>query len=201
MNSILPVMSWFVDVIAQFGYLGIFFLMFLESSLFPLPSEVVMVPAGYLVSQGTMNIYLVILAGTLGSIAGALFNYYMALWLGRPFLQRYGKYVLISTHTLHKMEAFFIKHGRISTFIGRLLPGVRHCISIPAGLARMNVWLLITYTAIGSCIWVSILTVLGYMIGDNQELMKHYLHEITVTLLLAIMVLVSGYVWLQRRRR
>ena len=113
--------SWLVNTIGQLGYTGIVCLMFLESSFFPFPSEVVIPPAGYLASKGQMNIFLVIIAGILGSLLGALFNYWVSLKVGRPFFNRYGKYFLVSTRTLDKAEEYFQKHGHISTLIGRLL--------------------------------------------------------------------------------
>ena len=130
------IINFIVETVGSLGYTGIFIMMFLESSFFPFPSEVVMIPAGYLASKGEMNIYLVLLFGILGSLAGALFNYYFAIKLGRAFLLRYGKYVLISEETILKMEDFFKAHGHISTFSGRLIPVVRQYISLPAGLAR-----------------------------------------------------------------
>lgn len=134
------IINFIVETVGQLGYLGIFIMMFLESSFFPFPSEVVMIPAGYLAYKGEMNMYLVILFGILGSLAGAIFNYYFALKLGRRFLMRYGKYIFISEDTILKMEEFFNKHGHISTFFGRLIPVVRQYISLPAGLSRMNLF-------------------------------------------------------------
>ncbi|HOM24799.1 MAG TPA: DedA family protein, partial [Thermosynergistes sp.] len=130
--------EWLVSTIGRLGYPGIAALMFLESSFFPFPSEVVMPPAGYLAAQGRMNLWVAITMGTLGSLLGALFNYWVAVRFGRPFLERYGKYLFISEETLKKAEQFFLNHGHISTFIGRLLPGIRQYISLPAGLARMK---------------------------------------------------------------
>jgi len=170
--------NYIVDTVGALGYMGIFFMMFLESSFFPFPSEVVMIPAGYLAYKGEMNIYIVIGTGVAGSLAGALFNYYLAIKFGRVILIRYGKYVFIKEHTILKMENFFDKHGSISTFSGRLIPAVRQYISFPAGLARMNLALFSLYTSLGAAIWVVILTLLGYFIGDNQVLIKEYLQYI-----------------------
>ncbi|MCO6433056.1 DedA family protein, partial [Nitrosomonas nitrosa] len=113
-------------------------MMALESSFVPFPSEVVMIPAGYLASKGEMNIFAAILSGITGSLAGALFNYYLAVRFGRPFLIQYGRYVMFSEITMQKMEDFFARHGHISTFTGRLIPVVRQYISLPAGLAKMD---------------------------------------------------------------
>lgn len=140
-------------------------MMFLESSFFPFPSEVVMIPAGYLVFKGEMNAIIAVICGIAGSLAGALFNYYIALKFGRDFLIRYGKYVFFTESTMQKMEAFFIKHGPMSTFVGRLITIIRQYISLPAGLARMNLVKFCLYTSLGAGIWVIILTLIGYYAG------------------------------------
>jgi len=193
------IIDFIVNTVGELGYIGIFFMMFLESSFFPFPSEVVMVPAGYLASKGEMNIYLVVFAGVLGSVAGAIFNYYLAVKLGRRFIVRFGKYFFFSEETLDKMEQFFIKHGSISTFSGRLIPGVRQYISLPAGLARMNLALFSFYTALGAGIWVIILTLLGYFIGENEALVSEYLRYIVIGLLVLITLMVLFYI--QRKRK
>ena len=167
--------------------------MFLESTVFPIPSEVVMIPAGYLAYKGEMNIYIVILLGVLGSLGGALFNYYFALKFGRTFLLKYGKYFFVSHETIEKTEKFFKNHGHISTFSGRLIPGLRHYISLPAGLAKMNLFVFCLYTTLGATLWVVILTVLGYYLGDNQELIKEYLRYLIVGLLLSLVILGFWY--------
>ncbi|MDN5096344.1 DedA family protein [Aliarcobacter butzleri] len=187
------IINFIVETVSSLGYFGIFIMMFLESSFFPFPSEVVMIPAGYLASKGEMNIYLVLLFGILGSLAGALFNYYFAIKLGRAFLLRYGKYILISEETILKMEEFFKNHGHISTFSGRLIPGVRQYISLPAGLARMNIFVFSLYTSLGAGIWVLILTILGYFLGNNQSLVKEYLHIIVIVILILLAIFAYFY--------
>ena len=187
------VINFIVETVSSLGYAGIFIMMFLESSFFPFPSEVVMIPAGYLAYKGEMNMYLVILFWILGSLAGALFNYYFAIKLGRTFLMKYGKYVLISEETILKMEDFFKKHGHISTFSGRLIPVVRQYISLPAGLARMNLFVFSLYTSLGAGIWVAILAVLGYYLGGNEALIKEYLHTIIVVILILLAILGFWY--------
>ncbi|PUE65356.1 DedA family protein [Arcobacter lacus] len=187
------IINFIVETVSSLGYFGIFIMMFLESSFFPFPSEVVMIPAGYLASKGEMNIYLVLLFGILGSLAGALFNYYFAIKLGRAFLLRYGKYILISEETILKMEEFFKNHGHISTFSGRLIPGVRQYISLPAGLAKMNIFVFSLYTSLGAGIWVLILTILGYFLGNNQALVKEYLHIIVIVILILLAIFAYFY--------
>ena len=190
------VVDFIVQTVGSLGYLGIFLMMFLESSFFPFPSEVVMIPAGYLAYKGEMNIYIAIVAGILGSLAGALFNYYLAIKFGRKFLIKYGKYFFIKEPTIIKMEEFFKSHGHISTFSGRLIPAVRQYISFPAGLARMNLFIFCIYTSLGAGIWVIILTLLGYFLGGNEALIKEYLHTIVIVILVLLAVL--GFVYYKR---
>jgi len=193
--------EWLVSTIGRLGYPGIATLMFLESSFFPFPSEVVMPPAGYLAAQGRMNLWVAIAMGTLGSLLGALFNYWVAVRFGRPFLERYGKYLFISEETLKKAEQFFLNHGHISTFIGRLLPGIRQYISLPAGLARMKVPTFCVFTALGAGIWSAILAWVGYWVGYNQELVAQYLHSITVTIIAACAIIIALYLHHLRKKK
>ena len=190
-----------VATVGAWGYTGIFLMMALESSFFPFPSEVVMIPAGYLAYKGEMNIVLAILAGIAGSLTGALFNYWLALKLGRPFLLRYGKYVLFKEQSLQRMEDFFARHGHISTFTGRLIPAVRQYISLPAGLARMNLGVFSFYTSLGAGIWVTILAVLGYTIGHNEAALRDNLKLITLVTLGVLAVIVLLYVRLKLRKK
>ena len=187
------IIDFIVQTVGSLGYAGIFIMMFLESSFFPFPSEVVMIPAGYLAFKGEMNMYLVILFGILGSLAGSLFNYYLAVKFGRRFLIKYGKYFFIKEETIVRMEVFFKNHGHISTFSGRLIPVVRQYISLPAGLARMNLFVFSLYTSLGAGIWVVILTLLGYFLGDNELLIKEYLHYIIIVLLILLSILFFWY--------
>ncbi len=191
--------QWLVDTIFELGYWGIFILMGIESSFIPFPSEVVLVPAGYLAAKGEMDLGLVIGVGLLGSLTGALVNYYGAMWIGRAFLLRYGRYFFVKPAALAKMDRFFERHGPISTFTGRLIPGIRQLISIPAGLARMELRLFLLYTALGAGIWGTILAVVGYLIGDNEALVRTYLTQITLVTLGVIAVVVAFYVYRQRR--
>jgi membrane protein DedA with SNARE-associated domain len=194
------IVGFIVDIVSELGYIGIFIMMFLESSFFPFPSEVVMVPAGYLASKGEMNIYMAIGAGIIGSLAGAVFNYLLAVKYGRAFLSKYGKYVLVKEETLQKMEDFFAKHGHISTFSGRLIPAVRQYISLPAGLARMNLWKFSLYTSLGAGIWVLILTLLGYFIGQNEAMVKEYLQMIIISILVLLGVLIFFYIRIKMKK-
>lgn len=192
------IVNFIVDLVGNLGYIGIFLMMFLESSFFPFPSEVVMVPAGYLAYKGEMNIFIAIFVGIAGSLAGALFNYFLAIKYGRGFLIKYGKYFFISENTILKVEDFFKEHGHISTFSGRLIPAVRQYISFPAGLAKMNLFTFCIYTSLGAGIWVIILTILGYFIGGNEALIKEYLRYIIVAILIGLAIM--GY-WYYKRKK
>ncbi len=194
------IVDWIVHFVSQIGYPGIFLAMVLESSFFPFPSEVVMIPAGYLAFTGQMNAYAAVAIGTAGSLAGALFNYFLALYLGRPIVLRVGRYFFFGPEALEKMERYFARHGEISTFNGRLIPGVRQYISLPAGLARMPLARFSLYTALGAGIWVAILTALGYVLGSQKELLQQNLHKITLGALGFVVLSSVVYVLVRRRR-
>ena len=190
-----------VNQIFDWGYFGIFIMMAIESSFIPFPSEIVLIPAGYLVSQGSMSIGMIMLSALGGSLVGALINYYLALTLGRKVLIRYGKYFFIKEEALLKMEDFFAKHGHISTFTGRLIPGIRQLISIPAGLARMNRVEFSTFTLLGAGIWALVLTLLGYFLGENQALIDAYLKEITIVTVVVVVGIILVYFYFKRERK
>ena len=194
------IIDWIVQTVGALGYFGIFFMMLLESSIFPLPSEVVMIPAGYLCAKGEMDMTIVIVLGVLGSIAGALLNYYLAVKLGRKLIIKYGHYVFFTQEKLENVERFFKKHGSFSTFTGRLIPVVRHYISLPAGLARMNLWLFCFYTGVGAGIWVSILTLLGYFFGQSEELINQHLHTISIATFIFIALITAVYIWINKKK-
>jgi membrane protein DedA with SNARE-associated domain len=190
-----------VDLIFDWGYIGIFLLMAIESSFIPFPSEIVLVPAGYLASQGEMSLSMIMLSGLGGSMLGAFINYYLAFLVGRRVLELYGKYIFISNKSLDKMDSFFEKHGHISTFIGRLIPGIRQLISIPAGLAKMNIVQFSIFTAFGAGLWALVLTLLGYFIGENQELLNTYLKQITIGVLIFLSIVAFVYYKYQKNKK
>lgn len=200
-----------LEISQKLGYSGIVAFMLLESSFFPFPSEIIMIPAGVLAATGVMDPWLAILMGVVGSWLGALLNYYLAVWLGKPVLNRYGKYVLMPPHRLERVEKFFYAHGEISTFTGRLIPGVRQYISFPAGLARMNLFRFLLFTGLGAGIWVSILVWIGYAAGTQLEyitaesinqLWHLYSREITIGLFLFCAVIIGIYIlWYRRKKR
>lgn len=192
--------TWLAASVGQWGYPGIVLLMALESSFFPFPSEVVIPPAAYLAATGKMNIVMVITCGIAGSLLGAVFNYWLAFQFGRPFFEKYGRYILVSHKSLEKADRFFERHGHISTFIGRLLPGIRQYISLPAGLAHMGMLAFCAATALGAGIWVTVLAALGYLFGRNENLIMQNLHWMTLAMIIicAILIFFYRYGWKNR---
>ena len=192
--------DWVLATVNGWGYTGIFILMALESTVLPIPSELVVIPAGYLAYQGKMSVGLIFLAATLGSLAGAFVNYAFALWVGRPFLERYGRYFFVRPALLHKTDAFFARHGAISTFTGRLVPGVRHLISLPAGVTRMNPLAFALYTLLGAGLWSAVLIAMGWFIGGNETLIQENLPLVTTAVLGFVGLTLTGYYLWQRRQ-
>jgi len=197
---------WLVEGIGALGYPGIVVLMALESSVFPVPSELVMPPAGFLAAKGQMNIFVALACGTVGSLAGAYANYFVASRVGRWVFVRYGRWVLLTERSLERTERFFGTHGEIATFVGRLFPVIRHLISIPAGLARMRLDRFLLYTGVGAAIWCAVLLGIGWLIGEagaalSQEQIEAYTRRAIIALVPVCGVLVAGYVWWHRRRR
>ncbi len=200
--------NWLLDRFRDLGYPGIVVLMAIESSILPLPSELVMPPAGYLVAKGEMDFFVAVACGVVGSILGALANYGLAYWLGRAFVRRLGHYVLVSERSLERSERFFAAHGEISTFVARMLPVVRHLISLPAGIARMPLPRFVVFTGLGAAIWCTILTWIGWFIGKREDLLRSALDQAArtyagraVMILIPILAAVSAaYVFWHRRR-
>ena len=200
--------QWLLDLFRGMGYPGIVVLMAVESSILPLPSELVMPPAGYFAAKGEMNFVLAIACGVLGSMLGALANYGLALWLGRAFFLRLGKYVLITERALDRSERYFAAHGEISTFLGRMLPVVRHLISIPAGVARMRLGRFVLFTGLGALVWCSILSWIGWFIGRREDVILEVLNQEAsryagraVLIVLPVLAAIAAvYIWWYRRR-
>jgi membrane protein DedA with SNARE-associated domain len=195
-------LDWLVETIGTMGYSGILVLMFIESTFIPLPSELVIPPAGYLIAQEQMSWAGVIASGTIGSVLGALFNYAIAVYLGRPFILKYGKYFGVSQKHFVKGEEFFLKHGNISTFIGRLILGVRHYISFPAGLCKMNMGKFCFYTAAGAGIWVCILAYIGYFVGNNKDRIMEASRQWSIYVISGCVLLIGIYIlWHKRKQK
>lgn len=190
------------------NYTSITILMAVESSFIPFPSEVVIPPAAYIASKpdSHLNIFLVVLFGTLGALIGAFINYFLALWLGRPIMYRLadskvGKLLLLSSDKIKKAEEYFNNHGKISTFIGRLIPGIRQLISLPAGLARMNLFSFTLYTALGAIVWNVILALVGYIAHGQADLINEYSHELSVIILVLLALVILFYLVKFLRKR
>lgn len=179
------IIEWYM---VHITYWTVFLLMAIESSFIPFPSEIVIPPAAFKAANGDMNIFLVVIVGTLGSIIGAMFNYYFAKWLGSRLLMKFANtrlahLMLIDQHSIEKSEVYFRKHGKSSTLIGRLVPGIRQLISLPAGLANMKLRDFILYTTIGSTIWNVILALLGFFFWSQKDVLDKYYTELSFVFL------------------
>lgn len=181
-----------IYLISTLGYFGVFFAMTLESVGIPLPSEIIMPFSGYLVYKGEFNFWLVVLCGTLGNLVGSLAAYYIGLFGGRPFLERYGKYFLFTRHDLDLAEKWFKKYGRSTVFFSRLLPIIRTYISFPAGMSGMDVKAFSLYTFLGALPFCLLLTFIGYFLGENWQTIGGFFREFD---LLIGVLLVAGIIW------
>ena len=186
--------AWIMGVISSLGYSGVVLLMAIESACIPLPSEIIMPFAGFLVFKGEMTLWGVALAGAFGCVVGSIPAYYLGMYGGRPLVEKYGKWVLISAKDLNWADQAFAKHGEIIIFIGRLLPAVRTFIAFPAGVARMNMTKFISYTFVGSLIWCYLLALAGFKAGENWESLKVYFHEFHYVIAGAGLIFVVWYV-------
>jgi len=186
-STIGQVIAWYND---NLNYGSITLLMAIESSFIPFPSEVIIPPAAYksLEEDSNLNIFLVVLFGTLGALIGALINYLLAMWLGRPIIYKFaesklGHLCLLSKEKVENAENYFIKHGKASTFVGRLVPAVRQLISIPAGLAKMRLHIFLLFTFFGAGIWNIVLAFLGYLAKGQEDMIAKYSSELSYVLL------------------
>jgi len=197
--------DWVLDITQGLGYFGVGILMTIESSFLPLPSEIVIPPAAYLASQGKMNLVLIIAAGVVGSLIGATINYLLSRSLGRLVIYklaatRVARLIFITPEKIARAEKSFLLNSKSATFFGRLIPVVRHLISIPAGFCRMPFGQFLLYTALGASVWVSVLAALGYFIGANQALLEEYYQEISWVLLAGGIIWLVWKFWQWRRR-
>ena len=196
------VSAWVLIIMEKFGYLGIIFAMFAENVFPPIPSELIMPAAGFAVARGDLNLILVILAGTLGSVIGALPLYYLGRLLNEDrlmvFTEKYGKYVFVKPSDIRSSSVWFDKHGSKAVFFGRMVPGIRSFISIPAGMSKMPMLPFLVFTALGSSIWTSLLTIAGYYFGENYEIIETMLAPYSKGfLLLAVVIIIA---WFIKRR-
>jgi membrane protein DedA with SNARE-associated domain len=187
--------GWIIAAISSAGYLGIVFLMGIESACIPLPSEVIMPFSGYLVSTGVFDIWLVGVAGAVGCVWGSTVAYFVGLWGGRPLIIRYGKYVLISPHDLDRADHLFQRYGEIIVFFSRLLPVVRTFISFPAGVARMHFGKFILYTFVGSFPWCLGLAWIGKVMGQNWTHLRVFWHKFDFVIVGLILIGIGIYIW------
>jgi membrane protein DedA with SNARE-associated domain len=199
------VAEWVLSIIKGSGYLGIFIGMTIESSFFPFPSEVVLIPAGVLVSRGEMVFSLVFFAALLGSLLGALINYYLAFFLGRAtvdlLISKHGRKFFIKKESLDRTDNFFNKYGGITTFTGRLIPVIRQLISLPAGFARMNIAKFCLFTGLGAGIWATILIFIGYFFNENLEWVNSNLNILSFILVLFSMIILLIYFLVKTKKR
>lgn len=194
-EKIVAVLATFIiTVISSMGYGGIVLLMAIESACIPLPSEIIMPFAGYLVFKGEMTLWGIALAGAVGCVVGSIPAYYLGMYGGRPLVERYGKYVLISKRDLDMADRWFEKYGDIIIFIARLLPAVRTFIAFPAGVARMNMTKFVVYTFVGSLIWCWVLGYAGMKFGQHWEDLKVYFHEFHYVIIGLGIIFVIWYV-------
>jgi membrane protein DedA with SNARE-associated domain len=204
MTALSGLIEWGIDLIisgiAFLGYGGIVLFMAIESACIPIPSEVIMPLSGYLAYKGTLNLVAVVLAGSLGSMFGSLVAYYAGLKLGRPFLVRYGKYLLMSEEDIGRAEKWFSRYGGKATFISRMVPVVRTFISFPAGIGRMELKTFTLYSFVGSVPWCAFLAYLGYVLGDSWRIIfDQYGHFVDYAVVAGIVVLVAYYIYKKRR--
>ena len=191
------------------NYFTVTALMTIESSFIPFPSEIVIPPAAFVASNEesslnisdsyVVNILLIVLFGTIGSLLGAIINYLLAIWLGRPIIykfadSRFGRICLLSSEKIKHAEDYFNQHGKVSTFIGRLIPGIRQLISIPAGLAKMNFIPFIIYTTLGAGIWNVVLATLGYIAHGQMDLINKYSHEVSMIILIIMGLIILYFI-------
>lgn len=189
------VAGFVISTISRLGYGGIVLLMTIESACIPLPSEIIMPFSGYLVHRGELNLQLVALAGAVGCVIGSLIAYHVGAWGGRPLIEKYGKYILISPHDLAIADRWFERHGDITVFIGRLLPVIRTFIAFPAGVARMPLWRFNLYTFVGSYVWSLALAWIGMKLGEHWDTLGVYFHRFDAAIAVVGLAAVAWYVW------
>lgn len=187
-----PIGKWIISFISQLGYLGIIVTMGIESACIPLPSEIIMPFSGYLASTGRFSLWGASVAGAFGCVVGSVIAYWVGIWGGRPFIQKYGKYVLLSARDLATADRFFERYGEWAIFFSRLLPVIRTFISLPAGIARMNFFKFVLYTFVGSLPWCFMLAYIGKILGENWMSIRVYFRRADI-LIIGVIVLGIAY--------
>jgi membrane protein DedA with SNARE-associated domain len=190
-------------LVAQMGYPGVFLLVVLESTLVPVPSELVFPFAGYMASKGVFNVYVLLVINSVGAMVGSGIGYAIGAKGGKPLLLRYGKYLLIRKHDIDKTEKWFANHGKATIFFARLVPVIRHIISLPAGVARMPLGAFFLQTFLGATLWGSFLILLGYYLGEHWESVANKLKrfDLVIGLVVVVAVIAVALRWYLRRRR
>lgn len=190
-----------VNVVEKFGYLGIFIMTIAEGTFIPIPNEVTLIPAGFLVTKGKLALIPVLIFSILGNFIGSMISYSIARMLGRKFIMNYGKYVGLHSERLKKMEDFFHKYGKVSVFLGRIVPGVKHFISFPAGLAKMDGRLFSIYSSAGGGLWVTTLILIGMLIGNNESAIELFISRMNWSIWLVSIVIILIYIVYSRRNK
>ena len=193
--------EYIVAGISVGGYFGLFLLMALESMIAPVPSEVVMPFAGYLVLQGKFDFLLALLASSLGSIFGSILSYYIGVYGGRPFVLKFGKYLLLEEEHLKWTEKWFKRQGDKTIFISRFIPVVRHLISIPAGIARMSLQKFVIYTFIGATMWNLILLYAGFKLGEHWDKIHEFSRELDIIFVIAVVLFLAYFIWKHHKNK
>jgi membrane protein DedA with SNARE-associated domain len=192
---------WLVSFIHGVGYPGIFIGMAVGNMLVPIPVELVMIPAGYLVEQGEMNFWFAIGCAIAGDICGSLVSFYVAFHFGRRVLVAFGKHLFFGQDKIEMLDRFFASHGEMSTLTGRLMPGLRHFMAFPAGLSHMHVKKFIIYTGVGGGLWSGILIWIGYLVGGNKDLVKHYMSYVECIVIGGVILMVVLYIKRHRKKK
>ena len=191
---------WISNLISAIGYFGVFILMVMESMIFPVPSEAVMPFAGYLASTGRFDFILVLVISTTGTLVGSLISYYIGL-KGEYLIRKYHKLLLLNEHHLDYTNKFFIRNGSKTIFIARFIPVIRHLISIPAGMGKMDLKKFIVYTLLGGFIWNFILTYFGYKLGENWRLISNYSKIIDIFIIALIIIVIAYFVYTKKFKK
>lgn len=194
-SIITPVGKWIIDTISYLGYWGIVLTMGIESACIPLPSEIIMPFSGYLVYTGRFNLLWVSVAGAFGCVVGSVAAYWAGILGGRPFIEKFGKYILLSKRDLDTAERWFKKYGDWAIFFSRLLPVIRTFISLPAGIARMNFSRFVVYTFLGSLPWCFVLAYIGKVLGENWQTIKTYFRGADVIIVVVIVVGIAFFIY------
>lgn len=189
------IFHYILNLIDKLGYLGLFFAMLLNGSFIPISSEIFIIPAGYLASKGEFNLFLVIISGSLGSLCGSLINYFIGYKVGRPFIEKYGKFLRIKNESILKGEEWFRQYGTYAVFFTKFIPTIRQYITILPGILKMNIFNFIIFSFIGDVFIVSFMTFIGYFFGEYRHIVRQYLDEIYIAFLSLILLSVIVYIF------